>query len=135
VYLTAIDATLRRILINTPTINALIATRVYPSYLASVANPTYPCICFSRQPSTRDFRYNKRVSATYDVWIYSTHGYDQTDLVFEYMKNTFDNEWFDLVTVAGRVQYRILDNTSQDQEPDEKLYFGTFRIQAITFFT
>jgi hypothetical protein len=134
VYLNAIDETLRRILINNSSLNTVVATRVYPAYLASIPSPLFPCICFSRQSSRRDYRYSKRVTVDYDVYVYSTTGFSQTDTIYEYMKNTLDNEWFDMISVTGRAGFRMIEYGTQDHDIEEKLYFSTFRIQAIAFF-
>jgi len=134
VYLEAIDGALRTRLIANSTINSLVASRVYPSYLASISNPQYPLICFNRLPTLRDFRYNKRVTCQYSVYIYSSKSFAQTDSIFESMKDIFDNEFFDLPNSLGRVGFRILEFPSQDSEPDQRLYYAIFTVQALAFF-
>lgn len=133
-YLIAIDEALRRRLVNNTSLNTLIATRVYPSFLASVPTPTFPCICFSRTPSTRDHRYGKRVTCDYDVWIYSNSGFQQVEAIYELLTGILDNEFFSMSADLGKVGFRVVEYTSQDIEPDERLYFGLFRVQAIAFF-
>jgi len=133
-YLNAIDETFRRILVANSNLNPIVATRVYPTYLASLPNPQFPLICFSRQSSRRDYRYNKRVTVDYDVFIYSTTGFNQTDTIFEHMKDALDNEWFSMISTAGRAGFRITEYGTQDHDVEEKLYFSTFRVLAIAFF-
>ncbi len=134
-YLESIDAAFRRQLIDNPNVSALVGARVYPTYLAAIKNPSYPCICFQRQPSPRDHRYNTRVMPIYEVWIYSTKNFGETDKIYEYMKNIFDNEWYDVPNVTNaRVGFKILDHGSQDMDPNELLYSSNFRVQAYGFF-
>src|SRR5574340_282055 len=128
-YLDDIDATLRRTLINNSNISKLVGTRVYPTYLAGVKSPTFPCICFMRISGPRDFRYNKRVSPPYDMYIYSSKDYSETDLIFDYIRQTLDNEFFTVINNGGRVQFRITSNGSQEMDPDSILYYSMFRIQ------
>jgi hypothetical protein len=113
----------------------LVKARVYPSYLAKITNPQFPLICFNRLPSPRDFRYSKRIQCEYSVWIYSTKGFSETDKIFEEMKNSLDNEFFDLPESLGRVGFRLLDNPSQDVDPDQELYYATFSVMGLAFFT
>ena len=135
-YLDAIDATLRRHLIDNASLSAMIGARVYPTYLAKVKNPIYPCICFSRSTSPRDYRYRTRVSPVYEVWIYSTKDYSETDRIFEYLTLILDNEFFPVVgDTDSRAGFKILDHGSQDMDPDEQLYMSNFRVQAFGFFT
>jgi hypothetical protein len=133
-YLDAVDGALRKRLSSNATINSLVSTRIYPSYLASLVNPQYPLICFSRLPVARDFRYNKRVTCQYSVWIYSTKSFAQTDQIFEAVKDSLDNEFFDLPDSLGRVGFKIIEYPSQESEPGELLYYAMFTIQAIAFF-
>lgn len=133
-YHEAIDGALRSRLVSNPIINPLVTTRVYPAYLASLPSPTYPLICFSRLATNRDFRYNKRITCQYSVWIYSTKGFSETDKIFEGMKNALDNEFFDMANNLGRVGFRITEYPSQDMDPDQILYYATFTVVAIAFF-
>lgn len=133
-YHEAIDGALRSRLAANSIINPLVSTRIYPAYLASLPNPVYPLICFSRLPSARDFRYNKRITLQYTVWIYSSKGFSETDKIFEGMKNALDNEYFDMANNLGRVGFRITEYPSQDMDPDQLLYYATFTVVAIAFF-
>jgi len=133
-YLDAIDGALRQRLIANPFINSLVSTRVYPNYLASITNPVYPLICFSRIPTQRDYRYNKRITCQYTIWIYSSKGFSQTDPIFEMMKTSLDNEFFDLPNSLGRVGFRLTEFPSQDVDPDQQLYYATFNVVAIAYF-
>ena len=134
-YLEAIDGALRRRLIANPIINSLVAARVYHSYLADISNPSYPCICFSRVSSSRDHRYNKRVACEYTMWIYSSSSFKETDQIYEEIKNSLDNEYFDLPDSLGKVGFRIVENPIQDIEPDHQLYTSIFTMQSFAFFT
>lgn len=134
-YLAAIDDTFRRCITRDTAANALVAARIYPTYLANVVSPQFPCICYARQSVRRDFRYNRRVTLDYDVYIYSNVSYAQLDAIFERLKEIFDNEWFDIVSVAGRVSFRIVETPSQDFDSVSRLYFSNFKITAFAFFT
>jgi hypothetical protein len=133
-YLDDIDATLRRTLINNSNISKLVGTRVYPTYLAGVKDPKYPCICFMRISAPRDYRYTKRVSPAYDMYIYSSKDYSETDLIFDNIRLTLDNEFFPAPNDGARIQFRITTNASQEMDPDSTLYYGMFRIQVFAFF-
>ncbi len=133
-YLEAIDGSLRKRLSSNATINSFVAARVYPTYLASIQNPQYPLICFNRLPTARDFRYNKRVTCQYSIYIYSSKSFAETDKIFESVKDVFDNEFYDLPESLGRVGFRIMEYPSQDSEPDQQLYYAIFTVQAIAFF-
>lgn len=133
-YLEAVDGALRSRLISNSTINGLVSTRVYPSYLASIPSPQYPLICFSRLPTTRDFRYNKRITCQYSIWIYSNKSHAETDQIFEGMKNSLDNEFFDMANNLGRAGFRITEYPSQDMDPDQRLYYAIFTVVGIAFF-
>lgn len=132
-YLDDIDATLRKTLINNTDISKLVGTRVYPTYLAAIKDPRYPCICFMRVSGPRDYRYTKRVSPPYDMYIYSSKDYSETDLIFDYVRQTLDNEFFTVLNDGGRVQFRITTNGSQSSDPDSLLYYSMFRIQTFAF--
>ncbi|MEM4720586.1 MAG: hypothetical protein QXT73_00815 [Candidatus Methanomethylicaceae archaeon] len=134
-YLAALDDTFRRCIARDPAANSLVAARIYPTYLASVTSPQYPCICYARQSARRDFRYNRRVTLDYDVYIYSSLSYAQLDAIFERLKEIFDNEWYDIANVAGRVSFRIVETPSQDFDSISRLYFSNFKVIAIAFFT
>lgn len=110
-------------------------TRVYPTYLAAITDPKYPCICFMRISGPRDFRYTKRVSPAYDMYIYSSKDYSETDLIFDHIRLTLDNEFFIIPKDVGRVNFRITTNGSQNIDPDTLLYNSMFRIQVFAFFT
>ena len=132
-YLDDVDATLRRTLINNPNISKLVGTRVFPSYLASIKDPKYPCICFMRVGGPRDYRYTKRVSPQYDMYVYTSKDYSEADLIFDYIRQTLDNEFFDVINEGGRVNFRIITNATQNMDPDALLYYDMFRIQVFAF--
>lgn len=135
-YLDAIGASFRRRLIDMSALNAIIQSKVYPSYIAGVRDPKFPCICFNRLPSPlRDHRYTKKVTLDYDVWIWSKSNATEVDNIFELMTQAFDNEFFDLVGVPGRVGFKILDSGSQDRDSEHELYYCNFRVRAFAFFT
>ena len=133
-YLDDIDATLRRTLVNNTNISKLVGTRVHPTYLAAIKDPKYPLICFMRVSQTRDYRYTKRVSPAYDMYIYSSLNYSETDQIFDYVRLALDNEFFPTPDGSGRIQFRIVQNPSQSMDPDALLYYGLFRIQVVAFF-
>lgn len=134
-YLDDVDATLRRTLINNSNISKVVGTRVHPTYLAAIKDPQYPLICFMRISQSRDYRYTKRVSPAYDVYIYSSKDYSETDQIFDNVRLTLDNEFFPSPNGTGRIQFRITTNPSQSMDPDSMLYYGLFRIQVIGFFS
>lgn len=134
IYLEAVDGALRQRLVADPTINKMVSTRVYSAYLYSITDPAYPLIAFSRLASQREFRYDKRITSPYNVWIYSTKGFSETDAIFAAMKTSLDNEFFDLPNSLGRVGFRITQYPSQDMDPDHTLYYSTFTVVAIAYF-
>jgi hypothetical protein len=134
IYLEAIDGALRQRLVANPDINKMVSTRVYSAYLAAITNPQYPLICFSRLASQREFRYDKRVTCQYNIWIYSAKGFSETDAIFSAMKTSLDNEFFDLPNSLGRVGFRVTQYPSQDVDPDHTLNYATFTVVAIAYF-
>lgn len=88
---------LRTYLIGQSTVTALVSSRIYPSHLAMVPSPTYPCVNIEISGGSQDTDIPKLHHPNFKIYVWS--------------KNSQDEAWRIYMTIRDLLQNYYLTNT------------------------
>ena len=84
---------LREAALGDSSITSLVGDRFYPSQIALVADPQYPCINFSIEPSSGADRDIPKIhSVNFGIWTWEKTSIDQAFTVYEAVFNLFERQ-------------------------------------------
>jgi len=113
------------------TVRDLIGNNVYPSELATVASPEYPCVNFRMEPGMRLARVNETFLGDVQVWAWSNSNYDEASKVIDAIEDKLGSDRVETNEIYAVFTTLLTPQQLYDEEAKIYGYVMRFRIYAI----